>query len=133
MKEYEEELKTQIKAEEEAHGHRLGPDDILLLWREKLSEVAVQLYREQKNLGEGESLPIRKAMQLEKAKKNLGHMGGSKARGQVKADLMKAICGNALAVQRKNCLALIAILLLLLFLIYSDFGLILWKFWLQKN
>ena len=117
MKEYEQDLKRQIKVEEEAHGHALGPDDILLLWREKLSEVAVQLYREQKNLGEGESLPKKKAKQLQKATTNLGHFAESKSRAQVKADLLKAMGRTALAVQWKNCLALIAILLFLLLLL----------------
>ena len=56
LKQAEEELATQVKAEEEAHGHRLGPEDILLLWREKLSQVAVNLYRESKSLAEKDCL-----------------------------------------------------------------------------
>ena len=106
LKQAEEELATQVKAEEEAHGHRLGPEDILLLWREKLSQVAVNLYRESKSLAEKDCLGKEKEKQLKKAQNNLRHFGDSKLRSQLKADVLHAIGRSALAVQRKSVLSI---------------------------
>ena len=94
-----------MKGEEEAHGHKLGPDDIMMLWREKLSQVAVDLYREEKSLAVGECLPLKKKKQLKKAQTNLRHFGSRKLRCQVKKDLLHAIGRSAVAVQRKSVLS----------------------------
>ena len=104
LQQYEDELKVKIRTEERQHGHKLGPDDILLMWCEKLCEVSVKLHKEKKVLGDKPLAKVN-ARQLRKVEGDLKSMGYTKARFQVKSDLLQHLNRKVVSTQRRTTLS----------------------------
>ena len=96
-------LQIKIKTEEKMYGHNLHPDDIVWMWRESLSEEAVNLLK-LKVEKEKESLELDKVMKkrLESVCKRLEQFGDSKSASQQKGDLMHNIGRTKVMVARKT-------------------------------
>jgi hypothetical protein len=100
-------LKVKIDKEETMYGHRLGPEDIVWMWREILSELAVWLWRKQVAAEtEGKTgLEKKDSVFLAKCTKRLEAFGNAQGYYQCKEDLLKSIGRVKQNVARKTTLS----------------------------
>ena len=101
-----QDLKIQVKIEEDNYGHKLGPDDIGLMWQEMMCKRAVQHMRLQVQLEkDGNKLPEAQQQELQLLEKRLKKYQAVKRCNQQRDDMLHAIGRVKQNVARKTALS----------------------------